>query len=176
MNKKQRNFWYPKIVAKQGGEFCLGCGLIKEKTSDQILLIDHKDNIKNHNIIENLQLLCRTCNRIKNPSKIVQYERPMTPEMIKNVRGEAKFRHWLVNKILENHSILLVEAKFGGAEVCGLGPDTIAKYIGKVVSNEGWYTIDQDNNGEEIIVFKGDERSLEEELEQSRVNYNSHHI
>ena len=66
LNKRQRDFLYPQIVKKQGGEYCKGCGKSIDKIQENLLMIDHIDNNNSNNILDNLQLLCRACNIIKN--------------------------------------------------------------------------------------------------------------
>ncbi len=63
MNGITRKKLYPIIVSRDG-EYCKCCGVL---STEQQLVIDHKDNDNSNNGLLNLQLLCRTCNYLKNP-------------------------------------------------------------------------------------------------------------
>lgn len=160
MNGRERGEWYPKVVEKQHGEFCLGCG--KSHLGNwtcSILYIDHIDNNPANTVIKNLQLLCPSCNRIKNPKKIDRVpERPYTPEMAKNTKYEGPWRSWISKTVIENGGIPFINAVDGGAEKYGLSPETTRKWIRKMISDEGNYGMFQDS-----VVFKKDIPILEEE-------------
>jgi len=160
LNGRERGEWYPKVVEKQHGEFCNGCGKsLLGKWNCTILYIDHIDNNSNHTVIENLQLLCPSCNRIKNPKKIeVVPDRPYTPEMAKNTKYEGPWRNWISKTVLKDGGILFVNAVDGGAEKFGLSPETTRKWVRKLISDEGNYGMFQDS-----VVFKKDIPILEEE-------------
>ena len=67
MNGITRKKIYTELSQKHG-ESCQFCG----RTSDVMqLVIDHMDNINSNNTAENLRLLCRRCNYIKNPRRPV---------------------------------------------------------------------------------------------------------
>src|SRR5690242_10513692 len=125
MNKRQHDYWYPQLMKKHHGEFCAGCGIHKIKTTEKRILIDHIDNNDTHNTLDNLQFLCRSCNRIKNPSKKFIPDKPMTYSEFKNLEGEPKFRSWLFNYVLDNCRIEFDEAVDSGAEICELSTETI---------------------------------------------------
>ena len=170
MNSRDRAIWYPKVVQKQHGEYCRGCGKAISKPYTSVLplwicsclYIDHMDNSPNHTVIENLQLLCPSCNRIKNPKKKEFIpERPFTPEMAKNTKYEEPWRRWINNQILEDGGILVSEAINGGAERFGLSPETTRKYFLKVSSDQGNFGLFEDK-----LVFKKDIPILEEEKQR----------
>lgn len=191
MNSKDRQYWYPLIVEKQHGEYCMGCGIsrvflprykLKGKFSllhskqvrdflTPILYIDHIDNDNSHNELSNFQLLCPSCNKIKNPTLKVELPyRPFTPEMAKNTKFEKKWRKWINDVVIEKGGLPIEEAIDGGAEKFGLSPETTRKYVKKIISDEGNYGIFDDS-----IVFKKDIPILEEEKAKKEQEYNIRH-
>ena len=156
MNSRQRDYFYPLLV-KRDGEFCKGCGKLASETKEKFLLIDHKDNNNFNNAFDNLQFLCRSCNRVKNPHKDID-ERPQTPEMKKGERMEKHFRHWLFGIITTNHKHLLEDVIDSGAEVTGGSTETIKRYIRKCVSEAGMYEIVEGQHSREFIQFKAEYR------------------
>jgi hypothetical protein len=67
MNSVARNKRYSFHVERDGKR----CNFCKRTPPQVQLVVDHKDNNKSNNIIENTQLLCRRCNYIKNPREPV---------------------------------------------------------------------------------------------------------
>jgi len=55
-----------RIVAERDEEYCRCCGKLPNEAQ---LVLDHKDNNNSNNYHENLQLLCRSCNYLKNPRR-----------------------------------------------------------------------------------------------------------
>ena len=169
MNKRQRDFWYPQIAKKQGGEYCVGCGKSIKDTTEKLLLIDHIDNNNSNNILTNMQLLCRSCNRIKNPEKNEHFIRPMTPEMIKNKKGEPKFRNWLFTKVSRDRFITWDEAVNAGAEYTRMSREAIRGYLLKVTSSEGIYDCEmEDEQGNQIVYFRGEDSLVMESMQSQR--------
>lgn len=185
MNKKQNDFWFPKVCIKQHGEYCNGCGVIPhpehakfmpeipilisklninwlmDKKNEKYLQlqVDHIDNNNGNNVIENLQLLCPSCNRWKNPRRSKEVSpRPKTPEMNKNEECEPEWRKWVNEIVISEGGITETRAINGGAERYGLSPETTRKYLLKITSDEGWY-----GKYKDTIVFKKDIPILEEE-------------
>lgn len=166
MNGKERAYWYTIIVEKQYGDFCKGCGkncfhnpyTKLPQWTCKILYLDHIDNDPSNTIKENLQLLCPSCNRIKNPKREEPVpERPFTPEMAKNTKFEGPYRRWIMSEVLENGGIPFANAVDGGAERFGMSPETTRKWIRKMISDEGNYGFYDDS-----VVFKKDIPILEE--------------
>jgi len=62
MNGVTRKKLFP-LIATRDGEYCRCCGALPDERQ---LVIDHKDNDNSNNNLTNLQLLCRTCNYLKN--------------------------------------------------------------------------------------------------------------
>lgn len=67
MNSVARKKWYAFLVERDR-EHCNFCGKLP---SEGQLVLDHKDNNNSHNNPENLQLLCRRCNLIKDSKRPV---------------------------------------------------------------------------------------------------------
>ncbi len=67
MNGIMRKKLY-RIIAERDGEYCKCCGKLP---SEGQLVIDHRDNNEKNNDLANLQLLCRSCNYLKNPRRPV---------------------------------------------------------------------------------------------------------
>jgi len=190
LNGRERAYWYPLVAKKQSGEFCIGCGMttflrkndfrgkysqVKGKRNIlkicPILYIDHIDNDPTNTVLENLQLLCPSCNRIKNPKRVEPIpERPFTPEMAKNTKYEGPYRRWINEEVLENGGIPFENALDGGAERFGLSPETTRKYIRKMISSEGNFGMFEDS-----VVFKKDIPLLEEEKAKKQELLDSRH-
>ena len=131
MNEHQRKVWYSQIVTKQHGEFCNGCGvaplewvmeppyfinlLCRSVFITKKLFVEHIDNDPSHNILDNFQLLCRACNRIKNPVKLkTKSSREKTPEMERRDEREDKFRNYWVQRILADRFTEFDDLYFSG--------------------------------------------------------------
>jgi len=112
------------------------------------LYLDHIDNDQTHNHIDNFQLLCPSCNRIKNPKKIgTSIGRTRTPEMERGDKQEKEYRNYIREQIIENDWILEDDAIDGGAEYLTnfdeeltISTETVKRYLSKMVSNTGQYT------------------------------------
>lgn len=121
----------------------------KGKSLCTILYIDHIDNDDSHNVIENFQLLCPSCNVIKNPknSQTVRL-RPKTPEMERGDKQELRFRNFVHKEVVNNDWVKVDDMINGGSEYLTnfdkgetLSPETAKRYIGKMVSITGKYSI-----------------------------------
>lgn len=159
ISSEQRRFWYPKIVKNQGGSFCKGCG--KRVYYDEDIeaghplgVIDHIDNKRKPHInkIDNLQILCRSCNRIKNPRKPFLPPIQQTASEVKNKECEKPFREWIFSYVLQKGEMPFKHAHMGGAEKFSCNPETTRKYLGKMTSPEGLYA-----EVDGFLVFKSDE-------------------
>ena len=109
MNSYQRFYWFPKIAELQHGEYCKGCGKSKDSKGFTLgftgLRVDKINNDGNHTITDNetkdFQLLCISCNRIKNPSvqPIDESTLHLTGSERKNRSAEKPLHEWLFKKI-----------------------------------------------------------------------------
>jgi hypothetical protein len=160
MNSTQRKFWYGQILVKQGGEFCVMCcrninNLALDGESPK-LCIDHRDNNNNHNGIDNMQFLCKSCNTKKNhPQTTVPFERIATPEMAAGKRYESDFRRWVAGLFMENEDVGLSHSMLinSGAEKVNCSTETIKRYLAKMTSSEGIYDW-LDKYGSVVLVLK----------------------
>jgi|TARA_R110002033_G_scaffold5712_7_gene24066 hypothetical protein len=162
LNKRQRDNFYPIVMEQQKGEYCSRCGHTPESLLvwgfDALLIIDHKDNNSRNNKLENLQLLCRGCNRRKNPHRPKSYERAETPEFATSKVKERLYRNWIKGKIMtEPHHISVEDAINSGAEYCEISQITVRRYLQKLTSKEGLYTLGYHNDGESHVYEKGTE-------------------
>ncbi len=113
-----------------------------------MLYLDHIDNDQTHNYIDNFQLLCPSCNRIKNPKRIgTSIKRGKTPEMERGDVQENAYREYIRKEIIEKDWILDDDAIDGGAEYLTnfeegltISTETVKRYLSKMVSNTGQYT------------------------------------
>lgn len=160
LNKKQRERIYPHVVAKQGGEFCVSClrnhELLMKDGHKPEFCIDDIENSGDHSRIDNLQLLCHSCNTKKNhPQTDVPFHRTATPEMSAGKRFEHDFRRWVSGQFMINENIGL-EHDFlvnSGAEKVNCSTETIKRYLHKMTSNEGMYEW-EDRFGAILLVLK----------------------
>ena len=160
MNSTQRKYWYSQILAKQGGEYCIMCcRTINDLSQDGEsikLCIDHRDNNNNHNSIDNMQFLCKSCNTKKNhPETTVPFNRMATPEMSAGKRYEKDFRKWVAGQFMVNENIGLeyLHLVNAGAEKVDCSTETIKRYLAKMTSSEGiyeWF----DKFGSIVLVLK----------------------
>lgn len=109
MSSYQRHHWYPLVAEDQHGEYCRACGISKNSNWKDHpftgLRVDKINNDGNHNICDNtstdFQLLCISCNLIKNhPSRPVnESDLQMTQSERKNLQAEKPLMEWLFSRI-----------------------------------------------------------------------------
>lgn len=139
MNSVMRKKFY-QVIADRDGEYCKGCGTLP---SERPLVIDHRDNNNFNNLTENLQLLCRRCNYLKNPRPVDkcvsegESGNPVTSELEQNQKKEWKFRKYIYTRLEEQESISINEIILAGAEAIGISPVTARRYLDKMCSVEG---------------------------------------
>jgi len=177
--------WIYRYLCLRDGEKCAECGItpteIKQLDNKPMtrngLEIDHIDNNSNHNVESNFQLLCPTCNTIKEntsrrgrpkavkcPSVCVCAETDVmkkaipyaeaSPEMRANAQFETSFRAWLLSYIREHGYIGKVDAVNAGAELCGCNPSTSGRYLAKLTSIAGPLRESKDRTGAMVITYK----------------------
>ena len=173
LNKKQRDKLYPLVVYKEiilnlftnnsamnVGPYCRGCGkrVYKDLPSDgddgRQGVIDCILNDGDYSRIELLQLLCRSCSRIKNSKKSDSMKMlQMSYSEKKNQVTEKKVRGWLIKQVAENKGLYdLVDAKNAAAEKFDCSPNTTTRYLEKMISSQGPFDI-----AGEYLTFKNDE-------------------
>jgi hypothetical protein len=153
-DKNLRKKHYNQLCERDGGR-CRVCG---KRPPEVYLEVDHIDGNKENNHQENLQLLCRTDNRKKNPRgkgkggvvkrrvvsadnyREVMDQTRMSPEMYQNSRAEPAFRHWLYKRMKENGRMPVQQIVFAGAEYARCSTYAIrTNYLPKATSEEGMY-------------------------------------
>ena len=146
MSAARRAKLYPVVAAQQGGEYCVMCGqtpieLAAAGRSSQ-LCIDHSDNDPSHNDRRNLQLLCHSCNTIKNhPRAADPDDKPPGPELAIAKRAVPGFRSWIFNEFLPDHDKCypLKELLDDAAEYLDVSQETVRRYLGRACSKYGMY-------------------------------------
>ena len=139
MNGHTRAKMY-QILAKRDGEYCQGCHALP---SEKQLIVDHKDNNPKNNKYENLQLLCRACNYVKNPRG-----RPLDlcerkggiedqSELEVSRQKEPAFRKLINQQLNEQRQIPEKELIDSACEVVGISPVTGKRYLDKMCSSMG---------------------------------------
>jgi len=157
LNGRDRSEWYPKVVEDSVGEFCRGCGKSiyhnpkskLPKWTCKMLYIDHIDNDPTNTVLKNLQLLCSSCNRIKNHNKKQTItDRPKTPEMMRGDDQELEYRDWIRKQIVQHDWVADEDCIDAGAEYLTnfqeqktISPVTTRRYLKKLTSTAGDYTI-----------------------------------
>lgn len=140
MNKRTRDKLYP-IIAKRDGEYCRCCGKL---TSEVQLIIDHRDNDNSNNTHTNLQLLCRSCNYLKNPrneplDSCVSTNEIFEERLNKFKKKEKKFLEYL-DESIENSRAYAIDYKDAinsGAEVADISVETAKRHLKRATSAEG---------------------------------------
>ena len=160
MNKRQRDRFYAATAFKELrlnqfatdgtimnlGEHCRGCGVMvaknqKHATSDiPIGILDCIANDGDHSSVEKLQLLCKSCNAIKNPTIPNNPNRgTMTYSQQKNEKGKRKFRPYAIKLMTDspNGNYEYDDMVASGAEYCDLETVTIERYMKRLLSSKG---------------------------------------
>lgn len=169
----QKNYWFPKVAELQGGEYCKGCGISKDsigfKTKSQGgeivkreftgLRLDKINNDGNHTIGDNkvsdFQLLCISCNRIKNPVSIPK-ELETTQSEATNNRAEKPLMNWLKQILDEGQTVKYTWFVAEGSFKFDISPETIERRYSKKYfqSDSSPFTLDLNNWDETIIVLR----------------------
>ena len=151
MNGRKRKKVY-SYLKNTFGAFCRGCRALE---SERELVIDHKDNNNSNNNPSNWQLLCRSCNYIKNPRLV---ERPLDvcggrcdsfdreTEITINREKEPKFREYVELRITEEEQVPQQDLINGGAEMFECSQKTTRRYLEKLTSSEGRYARRKEGN------------------------------
>ena len=128
-----------RAIASSGGDCCANCTVSSE---DRQLVIYHKDGNNSNNILDNLQLLCRTCSHFMNQRRSVKNHPtdPSTeesPEIKINRSKEPEFRSFVYEEINHKRSIRKERLINSGAEVVEISPVTAKRYLEKMCSDRG---------------------------------------
>ena len=135
MSQYQRKFWFSKVAELQHGEFCKGCGFSKHSnwTNREFtgLIIDKINNDGNHNICDNepedFQLLCKSCNAIKNPPQKRGQVLDMTQSEQTNKRAEKPLMDWLFQKLEKGDTVTWPYFVSEGSYKFDISPETIER-------------------------------------------------
>ena len=133
-SKYQNNYWYSKVADLQYGEYCKGCGISSDsKWNDRKftgLVLDKINNDGNHtikdNVVTDFQLLCISCNRIKNPSKKPD-ESVMTKSEQTNRRAEKSLVEWAIIQVKIRKSFTWASLISEGSLEFDISPETIER-------------------------------------------------
>ena len=153
MNSRDRKAVY-NYLARTHGEMC---NLCKIDGNSKTLVVDHIDNNNSNNHPENVQLLCRRCNYKKNPriserEPLDNCESVCPPihyisfihhenEIERSKKKEPLFRKYVIEKIESNLEWEVEDLINSGAEKTGISTITAERYLKKMCSSEGSYTI-----------------------------------
>ncbi|MBI1829731.1 MAG: HNH endonuclease [Thaumarchaeota archaeon] len=139
MNGTTRKMLYSLLV-RRDGEHCRHCHAL---ASERELVIDHKDNDNNNNRLENLQLLCRKCNYLKNPRRPIDecvsvcVPLEQTSEIKINKIKEPMFRNYVASTVSKFNLVSEQDLIDSSAEALGISPVTTSRYLRKLCSSEG---------------------------------------
>ena len=75
-------------------------------------------------------------------------------EMEKNSVCECPFRRWIFKVVMEEKSISMEDALYGGAEFVSIAEITAKRYLRKMLSRQGILTFELDESNEKVIVLK----------------------
>lgn len=141
MNGRTRLKKY-QILVERNGEYCKHCGVSGKMKQ---LVIDHIDNDNCNNQMDNYQLLCRTCNYLKNPRRpvdsVCENESSEPSELQINRTKEPQFKRLIGQMVNESENNKVPENEIinSCAEILDLSPVTIKRYLDKVCSLAGIY-------------------------------------
>lgn len=158
MNSRTRSILYEFLRLRDGG-ICKKCSISE---NEKELVIDHIDNNNGNNSLDNVQLLCRKCNYIKNP-RLAEREPldsvgvcatpqlDMSMEIRINREKEPQFRKYVIDRISRDGEAIKTDLIDSGAEVVGISPKTSTKYLRKMCSSEGQFQIIRKNRTDYVI-------------------------
>jgi len=145
-----------QLLVKRDGEYCKCCGKLPHEAS---LVIDHRDNNNNNNTLTNLQILCRTCNFIKNPRNrpldlCVNNKSNSDNEscIAINRKKEPLFKEFICNEIDRKDAVNLNEIINDAAAKVDISQVTAKRYLDKLTANEGELML-VDLRGETLVAF-----------------------
>jgi hypothetical protein len=191
MNSRNRKKYLPEIIKRDGGIYCFIGG---EPLNPEDACIDHWCNDDDDNEFENLHVLCKSMNAVKNPRGRDKRHKVLSPvcgnvytdmindgrlransiEILINLKSEPNFNHWLFWKISHNGEIPFEEALDGGATFARCSQETVRRYLKKDCCELGLYrlVIDTDTH-QKIIILKPEWETFrvkkEEKKKMSRV-------
>jgi len=128
--------------ANNGTAYCVNCGKEKIFKPSQ-LVADHINNNNKDNRIENGQVLCRSCNKKKDPSKIskmlkvkgltlnliyTEAQKSILQDklridslpMVKNIYGKPVFEQYVITLLIQKYQLNKRDVVLAGANVAGV--------------------------------------------------------
>jgi hypothetical protein len=148
------------FLAKRDGEYCRGCHALP---SERKLIVDHVDNNYKNNKDENLQLLCRACNYLKNPRRPLDLcerggEIEDQSELGVSKLKQPAFRKYVFQLLNEQPKIPEKDLINSACEVVDISPVTGKRYLDKMCSSEG--TLRRSITVKTVVVSFKDELKL----------------
>ena len=151
MNKITRDRLYA-IIVKRDGEYCKCCGKLP---SEGKLVLDHRDNDNTNNTHTNLQILCYSCNYLKNPRKepldlCVKEDNESCIAI--NRKKEPQFKEFVFDEIERKDAVILKNIINLGAAAIDISPVTAKRYLDKLTVEGGELMI-IDNGRDTVVIF-----------------------
>jgi len=157
MNSKTRTRLYPILVSTDG-DYCAKCGRVGLNRS---LCVDHIDNNNNNNDLDNLQLLCRSCNAKKNPRGKAKPQNPSTElydlhqseELRLKKVYQPKFIAYLESQVTRYKRVPMKDFIYSCAKITGASKKTMTDYLNVECSTAGSYQI-VETDGQKYVELK----------------------
>lgn len=164
MNKDTHDKLYPQIKIRLKGEYCIACKrdpfILASLGKNPQLVIDHIDNDNSNNNLENLQLLCRGCNTLKNHWRHMPFIEDLedSPTYKKSKQNEFRFRQYVMGRLQEpeaNYFIHFDSLIADGAEHCQCSEQAIKNYLSKMTApREGIFKKVTRQDAQEYLTLK----------------------
>ena len=139
MNGVTRKKIYAELSQKHGA-LCQFCG---RRPEDMQLVIDHIDNNNSNNDRQNLRLLCRRCNYIKNPRRPVDecVSESVTEELSEIQTSQTKkplFKRFVWHEINERNEVPEKDLLDSSAEELDISQVTAKRWLDAMCSSHGF--------------------------------------
>jgi hypothetical protein len=184
MNGPKRKRIYA-MICRRDGEKCFIGG---EPLRSESAVIDHWDNDNHNENANNLHLLCRSMNAVKNPrgrglkNKILSSmrvngneqenlnSRLKSAELTKNERTEPTFRHYLFAEVSRHGRVKLEDIIDEGAAYADCSQETIRRYLRKEKTKLRPYQIVEDPiDKEKYVEFKPEWNTFRQKQEARKL-------
>lgn len=163
MNKRIRDMVYPVLVNRMG-EQCVKCGvnkwMLEQLGKQPMLVIDHIDNNNSNNAINNMQLLCRSCNTSKNwtREKSEPDTRNVPLELRLSLSYKKKAKKYIYGRLdSENYALNYKDLVNDLSEFMGNSQQANRTYLDAFCSKKHGMFTTEDRNGEIFLVPKNDD-------------------
>jgi len=136
-----------QMLITLSGEFCKCCGYYEDSSK---LVLNHKDNNLKNNELDNLQLLCRSCDYLRNKTSehddlCVKQETDQETCLSINRKKEPIFRRNVYDELLECDGRLCTEIIYEQAEELCMSPVTTKRYLNKMIKGMYLTTVNTPN-------------------------------